>query len=260
MRLRKIIISILLAGLIGSMAMPVYANVPPEEVTQEGQGTDPQIPVIVGETATESMPESVPSTRGEELEKERDGSGDDESEDSPLTPDGNLTLVDDIGSAEAAGKQFITLVTKNGNYFYLIIDRDDKGENTVHFLNQVDEEDLFALLDDEDAEALRDKFSGDDKDEIETVITPFVPSPIPTEVPEVVVKENDSKGVLIGSIFCIAVVGALAAVIFIIMRKKKAEEAKPDPDADYHDEDDEYYADDHEEGYDSREPYDEDDE
>ena len=66
----KIIISILLAGLIGSMAMPVYANVPPEEVTQEGQGTDPQIPVIVGETATESMPESVPSTRGEELEKE----------------------------------------------------------------------------------------------------------------------------------------------------------------------------------------------
>jgi hypothetical protein len=44
------------------------------------------------------------------------------------------------------------------------------------------------------------------------------------------------------------------------MRKKKAEEAKPDPDADYHDEDDEYYADDHEEGYDSREPYDEDDE
>ena len=127
-------------------------------------------------------------------------------------------------------------------------------------LTDVDEEDLFALLDEEDAEALRDKFSGDDKDEIETVITPFVPSPIPTEVPEVVVKENDSKGVLIGSIFCVAVVGALAAVIFIIMRKKKAEEEKPDPDADYHDEDDEYYADDHEEGYDSRESYDEDDE
>ena len=34
-----------------------------------------------------------------------------------LTPDGNLTLVDDIGSTACAGKQFITLVTKNGNYF-----------------------------------------------------------------------------------------------------------------------------------------------
>ena len=135
MKLRKIIISILLAGLIGSMAIPVYANVPPEEVTQEGQGTDPQIPVIVGETATESMPESVPSTRGEELEKERDGSGDDDSEDSSLTPDGNLTLVDDIGSAEAAGKQFITLVTKKGD-LVIVKSIDRLGRNYAEILEQ----------------------------------------------------------------------------------------------------------------------------
>ena len=65
-----------------------------------------------------------------------------------LTPDGNLSLIDDIGSPTASGKQFITVETKNGNVFYLIIDRDDEGEETVHFLNQVDEADLMALTED----------------------------------------------------------------------------------------------------------------
>lgn len=65
-----------------------------------------------------------------------------------LTPDGNLSLIDDIGSATQTGKQFITVETKTGNVFYLIIDRDDEGEETVHFLNQVDEADLLALMED----------------------------------------------------------------------------------------------------------------
>ena len=63
---------------------------------------------------------------------------------SSTTPDGNATLVDDFGG----NKQLITVTTKSGNYFYILIDRDDEGENTVHFLNQVDEADLMALMDD----------------------------------------------------------------------------------------------------------------
>ena len=66
-----------------------------------------------------------------------------------LTPDGNLSLIDNIGSSTRSGKQFITVETKNGNMFYLIIDRDDEGEETVHFLNQVDEADLLSLMGDD---------------------------------------------------------------------------------------------------------------
>ena len=64
----------------------------------------------------------------------------------PLTPEGNATLVDDYGG----NKQLITVTTKSGNYFYILVDRAAEGENTVHFLNQVDEADLMALMEDGD--------------------------------------------------------------------------------------------------------------
>ena len=66
----------------------------------------------------------------------------------PLTPEGNLTLVDDIQGEAAGDKQFITVQTKAGNTFYIIIDRAADGENTVYFLNAVDEADLMALMED----------------------------------------------------------------------------------------------------------------
>ena len=65
----------------------------------------------------------------------------------PLTPKGNATLVDDFGG----NKQLITVTTKGGNYFYILIDRAAEGEQTVHFLNQVDEADLMALTENGEA-------------------------------------------------------------------------------------------------------------
>ena len=72
-----------------------------------------------------------------------------------LTPEGNLTLVDDYHTdySDGSGQQFITLVSKSGNTFYLVIDRNAKGQQTVHFMNLVDESDLLALMEEEDADA-----------------------------------------------------------------------------------------------------------
>jgi len=69
----------------------------------------------------------------------------------PLTPAGNVRLEDDIQTTESTEKQFITVVTKNGNYFYIIIDRDNEGKENVHFLNQVDESDIMAILEEDDS-------------------------------------------------------------------------------------------------------------
>ena len=73
-----------------------------------------------------------------------------------LTPDGNLTIIDDILQSAASvsmedsleNKQFITVQSKSGNTFYIVIDRSGDTEN-VYFLNLVDEADLMALLEDD---------------------------------------------------------------------------------------------------------------
>lgn len=87
-------------------------------------------------------PETTESTESEEPATESQS----------LTPDGNLTLVDDIESEAAEDKQFITVQTKDGNYFYIVIDRSDDTDN-VYFLNLVDEADLLALIYDEDIQS-----------------------------------------------------------------------------------------------------------
>ena len=78
-----------------------------------------------------------------------------DEENGALTPEGNLTLVDDYHTSysDGSGQQFITLVSKSGATFYLVIDRNAKGQQTVHFMNLVDEADLLALMEEDAADA-----------------------------------------------------------------------------------------------------------
>ena len=157
---------------------------------------------------------------------------------SALTPDGNLTLVDDYDEAHAdgSGKQFITLVTKAGNTFYLIIDRDDEGEQTVHFLNLVDEADLLALMDEDTAAKY-------------TKPEPEVQPPAETQPPE----DGDGKdepdaekpapkvNPLPALILVLALLGGGGFFAYTkFFKGKKKEQAKPDPDADYLDDEEDY--------------------
>ena len=175
-----------------------------------------------------------------------------------LTPDGNLTLIDDIGSTTAAGKQFITVETKNGNVFYLIIDRDDKGEETVHFLNQVDEADLLALMEDGENAAANTAI-------VCTCTDKCVPGAVDTscpvcknnmsectgkeavadtepepDVPEESVDEKKSGAGALLAVLLILAAGGGAAAYFLVLKPKKGKKVPSDLD-DFDLEDEEEY-------------------
>ena len=99
-----------------------------------------------------------------EIVEEEDAVTITDEETGALTPEGNLTLVDDYYTnySDGSGQQFITMVSKSGATFYLVIDRNAKGQQTVHFMNLVDEGDLLTLMEEEDAEAYNaEKKSGE---------------------------------------------------------------------------------------------------
>lgn len=122
----------------------------------------------------------------------------------PLTPDGNGTIADDTASGS---KQFITVQTKNGNYFYLILDRDREGEN-AYMLSQIDEADLEEFIEKEEPEVQSPIFE-------EPEIT--VPEPEPAPEPEKTVNTGNA----VVTLLILAAMGGGAFYYFKVLPDKK---------------------------------------
>lgn len=107
----------------------VYANADPpaEETTTE----------VVAETSSEATTE-------ENTEDTDTGRVITESDSSAFSTPGNAQLVDDKENDDT--KQFLTIQTKKGNTFYMVIDRSSTSEN-VYMMSLVDENDLAEFLD-----------------------------------------------------------------------------------------------------------------
>jgi hypothetical protein len=178
-----------------------YANAP----------DDGQAAPLATVTGTTETPQAVSPTEPKDATETGET-----TEPVPLTPDGNLTLVDDASGDEATDKQFLTVITKGGNYFYIVIDRAGDTQN-VHFLNLVDEADLLALIE-------------GDAPTTSVAPTPTEPEQQPIQQTPPVESEEETGSLIeipnLTGILALVVVAALAGagVLFYVkvLRQKKS--------------------------------------
>lgn len=119
----------------------------------------------------------------------------------PLTPDGNGNLADDSTSKN---KEFITVQTKNGNYFYLILDK-DRDSNNAYMLSQIDEADLKDFIEEEEHEPV--------------VMEPTVPEEPVIDIPEPAVQSSSMAGLT--NILILAAAGGGAFYYFKVFKPKQ---------------------------------------
>ena len=161
-----------------------------------------------------------------------------------ITPDGNLSLLDDLDYSARGGLQFMTVTTRSGHVYYIVIDRTANSQN-VYFLNQVDEYDLMSIMSD----AEKSQYEQDQKTQEQQRPQNVVPvqpvddqqSPTPTQKPsqQFSIGSNLTMLAFFGGIGLLVVLG----FYFLKIRPKKNDgDFDEDPDFDddegYENEDD----------------------
>ena len=212
--MNKVCALMLSAALCVGMAAPAFAygGEPVEEVEQ---------PVL---TSTTDEEEAVTVT---------------DEESGALTPEGNLSLVDDYHTSysDGSGQQFITLVSKSGNTFYLVIDRNAKGQQTVHFMNLVDEADLLTLMEEEDADAYTAEKEAAEQDKLKAEEEAKKAAEEAAASGEEQPKENKVTKIASGFLGVVVLIALAAGGGFYAFakqkQKKQAEKEALDPDANY---------------------------
>ena len=161
-------------------------------------------------------------------------------ENTPPTTDGNMSLVDNVKGDAAKDKEFIIVKSKGGNYFYIVIDHAAQGENTVHFLNQVDEKDLLSIIDEKDSLSAKPELPKEEEKK-----EPEAEKEKPEEKTE---KKNPAGMIALSLILILGLAGGAFYYFKIIKPKQNVKGATELDEFDFEDYEDEFTDEDNEDG------------
>lgn len=166
--------------------------------------------------------------------KEEEESKEEKDKEGAFSESGNMSLLDDVGSDAAKDLEYMTVQTRNGKVFYLVIDRSTDTEN-VYFLNQVDAYDLMSIM--EDAE--KQEYENAKEEEVtEVPETPEEETKEPEAEPETSKAEPQTDNLALFGM--IGVVSAAVIGGYVFMKKKaKKDGADLEDDLEFYD-DEEY--------------------
>ncbi|EOS38954.1 hypothetical protein C808_02271 [Lachnospiraceae bacterium M18-1] len=223
---KYLMVFVMVAGMFLSAAMPAFAYT--GNTDQETGAADAGVGTVTGTISTETEhTEDAPVT--EEASDSEDGS---EEEETPgrvngttFSVPGNGELVDDLPEDES--KQFLTIQTKNGNTFFMVLDRSNNTEN-VYMLSMIDENDL--------AEFIGDGGEQKEKEQVQpSVVIPETENPSvsteqETETKDAPEDEEKKGGMSTGTLLAVVLLlaGGIGGFYYFKVWKPKQDEDESD--------------------------------
>ena len=226
---RYLMVAAMAAGVMFSAAMPAFAYTGGEGQVETDVSNEE---TVTGNISVETEnAEDAPVT--EEPPASEDGSEDEGApgrvNGAPFSVPGNGQLADDLSGDES--KQFLTIQTKNGNTFFMVLDRSNNTEN-VYMLSMIDENDLAEFIGEGDGQK-------EPEPEQPSVVIPETENPSVSAEPEAETEtetgaqpESGEKkgGMSTGALFAIVLLlaGGIGAFYYFKVWKPKQDEDESD--------------------------------
>lgn len=219
-KIKKYLILFTMAvGMFLSTAIPSFAYTgEAEQQTMEAEATDAGTWTLdtgagAGNTAEAPITEEQLDT--EEGADEGEAAG--RLQGDSFSVPGNGQLADDFSEDES--KQFLTIQTKNGNTFFMVLDRSSNAEN-VYMLSMIDENDLAEFLEEEK----------ETEKKTPSIILPETETKPEVKEPEKEVKVEKDGGMSAGAMLAVVIflIGGVGGFYYFKVLKPKQDEEESD--------------------------------